>query len=167
MKIISIFIPIVLFVHLNLSAQSEGEQIKVVPSASHMLVSGSNHKMDPPQGFVAHTGLGINGFENSEEDSQIITLELPIPMALCMVEFTNGALSFKGLTVTERVEFMLNGQDAILISGSQTIGNEEQNKYILITGSQSNSVIVNGTTPINSSIGDAVKKSLLTFVGSF
>ena len=143
-----------------LFAQTEGESIDNVWSDLYEVVEGTKVSLIRPQGFV--TASNFSGFMDYETSSSIMLSELPASISELDMGFTVEALASKGMKLISKVNFKLNGYDAMMFTIEQASQGYTFTKYMLLFGNNEFAVMINATfLPENAELGENLKKSIL------
>ncbi|AFZ36044.1 hypothetical protein Sta7437_2511 [Stanieria cyanosphaera PCC 7437] len=142
--------------------------LSLIPSDSlaqeeSTMIAGTKISLIPPQGFVSATRFP--GYQQEETNSSIVVTEIPASISELASGLTNAEeLSKKGMVLLQQEIVKVNQQDAILINVQQSAYGTEFNKWILLLGNQTESVLLTATFPqeLASDYSESLKKSLLT-----
>jgi hypothetical protein len=130
-------------------------------SSDHVAVPGTRIRMIPPQGFVVSPNF--SGFQQESTGSSIMVVSMPASFDVISKEMLEGGLAKQGIKVESQEEVQISERPALLISGSQKAYGLYYTKYTLIFGTDSETIVINGATPIEKrSAANAIRKSLLT-----
>jgi hypothetical protein len=118
--------------------------------------------MDPPAGFVA--SARFPGFENAASAASIVVSELPGPAADMQKGMTAKTLATRGVTLLRRETVKVDGQDAVLIQGSQSASGVTFSKWMLIGGDAQKTIMIVAAFPESAAedLSQAVRRSLLS-----
>lgn len=133
-------------------------------NAQHIKVPGTKCSIVPPAGFEVASTFG--GFQNQELGASIVIMEIPGPFEEIMSGFTAEKLESKGMTILSKDTLRFNNLPAHFYTMRQTGGDGNiYKKQILVFGSSSNTVMVNGIYPEKSnSIDGKMKESLMSTI---
>lgn len=146
-----------LFVSLTVWGQ---RKIDNTLSAGHQAVKGSKVSLIPPAGFtVAQNFLG---FQEEESGSSIMVLDIPAPFGETAFAITTENLKTQGIEAKEIENLSINGFPALFVTGIQNAYGTSFTKYILLLGTEQETIVLNGLSPANLQVGEEVKKSLLS-----
>jgi hypothetical protein len=111
-----------------------------------VVVSGTRIRLAPPENFAPATQFP--GFMQESSNSSIMVMEMPAPFA----ELSSGlsqpdALKQKGMTLLSEEKITVDGQKAVLLKLQQRAYSTEFYKWVLVTGSERESVMVTATFP--------------------
>ncbi len=89
-------------------------------------------------------------------------LDLPGPYSKIVNGITKESMWSKGVEVNKIENLIINGLPATFVIGSQKAYGNTYTKFILILGTEIETIMINGVFPENSKkIGSQIKKSLL------
>lgn len=130
-------------------------------TAEYQEVRGSKISIIPPKDFEVATAY--MGFQHVESNSSIMVLTISSPFSETLKSLTTESLTRQGLQV-EKTETITNKKySGILFSMYQNIAEVQYRKYILVLGTEKETIIINGITPrANAAIDLAINKALLT-----
>ncbi|MBN7816243.1 hypothetical protein [Algoriphagus pacificus] len=127
----------------------------------HKNIKGTKISLIPPNGFTE--GLNFLGFQQSASGSSIMILDIPGPYAETSKGITKENMLSQGVEVKKIDQLTINGLPAIFATGTQNAYGNIYTKYILLFGTDNETVIINGAYPENlKKVGDEIKKSMLT-----
>lgn len=128
-------------------------------TAEYQEVRGSKISIIPPKDFEVATAY--MGFQQLESNSSIMVLAISSPFSLTLKSLTTESLTRQGVSV-EKTETITNKKySGILFSTFQNIAEVPYRKYILVLGTEKETVIINGITPKEDVALDlALKKAL-------
>lgn len=130
---------------------------------THEEVRGSKISMIPPKDF--QVAKSFMGFQQAETNSSVMVLDVPGPFLEVSKALTVENLLKQGVEVENSEQIILNGLPAVLIKGDQTAYGSIFRKYILVLGTEQETIMINGIVPKDSlALGDAVKNALLSTV---
>jgi hypothetical protein len=127
------------------------------------MIAGTKISLIPPQGFVSATRFP--GYQQEETNSSIVVTEIPAPISELASDSTNAEeLAKKGMVLLKQEQVTVDRKDAILLEVQQSAYGIDFNKWILLLGNQSESVLVTATFPqeLPSEYSESLKNSLLT-----
>jgi hypothetical protein len=124
--------PIFLFVALVVIASAA--------FAEPVRVPGTSVTMTPPEGFTLADRF--SGFEREDSSASIIVTEIPGPVAELRAGMTQEALAQQGMNILESRQVTAGGRDAFLFHIEQTIRDESLQKWLILTGNESRSIMV-------------------------
>jgi hypothetical protein len=126
-------------------------------------VTGTKISLIPPAGFVASTHFA--GYQQEESNSSILVTEIPAPIDKLQPGLTNAEeLQKKGMILLEQERVTVNGQEAILLNIEQSAYGTDFQKWILLIGNKTESVLVTATflQELESEYSELLKNSLFT-----
>jgi hypothetical protein len=127
----------------------------------HQSIKGMKVSLVPPKGFT--DGLNFLGLQQTESGSSIMVLDFPGPYAEISKGITKESLLSKGVEVNGIEDVTINGLPAVFVTGTQNAHGNVYTKYILVFGTENETVIINGVSPDNlKKVGNEIKKSMLT-----
>jgi hypothetical protein len=127
----------------------------------HQNIKGTKVSLIPPKGFI--NGLNFFGIQQSESGSSIMVLNVPAPYNESSSGITKENLLSKGVEVKEIENLTVNNLPAIFVTGTQNAQGNIYTKYILIFGTENETIIINGVHPENLiDIDNEIKKSILS-----
>ncbi|MBK7428189.1 MAG: hypothetical protein IPI60_14815 [Saprospiraceae bacterium] len=130
-------------------------------SETHIAVKGTKISLIPPPDFTKASNF--NGFEEEESSSSIMVLDLPTSYADISGSLTKANLAKQGVEAEQIEEIIVNGLPALFISGQQMAYGELFGKYILVFGTEKETIIINGAFPKElEELGPEIKKAMLT-----
>jgi hypothetical protein len=130
-------------------------------SETHIAVKGTKISLIPPEDFTKATNF--NGFEEEESSSSIMVLDLPGSYAEISGSLTKANFAKQGVEAEKIEELIVNGLPALLITGQQLAYGEVFGKYILVFGTEKETIIINGAFPKEfEELGPEIKKAMLS-----
>lgn len=132
-------------------------------NSNYQEVRGSKVSMIPPPGFaVATTFLG---FQEAKTKSSILVLDVSKSFSEISSGLTVESLFKQGVRVEQSAAITLNGIPALFIKGEQTVAETIFMKYILVLGTEKETLIINGIAPISEiPLDEMIKNSLLSTI---
>ena len=147
-------------VFLSLSVWGQ-KKIENKLTNEHVGIEGTKISLIPSEGFIS--GVNFLGLKHKENGSTIAVFNLPVPFTEITKGLTKEAFEQKGVNVKKIENLTINGLPGIFITGSQEGTGKVYMKFILYFGSNEESIILNGISPIDlKKAGADVKKSMLT-----
>jgi hypothetical protein len=136
--------------------------IAPVLAAGLVQIKGTRVSLVPPPGFTSADSF--NGFQLKEKAASIVVIELPAPFESATAGFTSEGLASKGMTLLEQSTVTLGGRQALLLKVAQKASGKDFLKWIIATGTEDYTLIVNGTFPLEfeKELSVPVKSSLLS-----
>lgn len=154
-KIISTFL---VFISLAIWAQ---KKIENKLTENHQNIKGTKVSLIPPSGFT--DGQNFLGLQQTESGSSIMILDIFGPYAETSKGITKENMLSKDVEVQKIENLILNDLPAIFVTGTQNAYGNIYSKYILIFGTDNETIMINGVFPENlKKIGGEIKKSMLT-----
>ena len=130
-------------------------------TSQHVYINGTKISLIPPKEFKSSNNF--QGFEHSESSSSIMIVEVPAGFSEISKGITKESLLQGGVTAEKIENTTFNHLPAIFITGTQSANETNYTKYILIFGTDKESIIINGVFPKNfTRSGEEIKKSMLT-----
>ena len=127
----------------------------------HKIIKGTKISLIAPKGFT--DGANFLGFEHKESGSSIMILDIPGPYSETSAGINKHNLLSKGIEVSKIENLTINGLSAIFVTGTQNAYGNIYTKYILVFGTDDETIMINGVSPKNlEKIGNEIKKSMLT-----
>lgn len=149
-----------LFICLTLAGQKKIEN-NLTPQ--HRNIPGTGVSLIPPEGFT--DGQNFVGLQQRETASSIMVTEFPVSYAEIAAGITRPNLLSKGVVLKKQETLTINELPATLITGTQNAYGNTFIKYILIFGTDSSAVMINGVFPEKQKkTGAGIKKSMLSTV---
>src|SRR5688572_5019762 len=153
--ILTIFL---LFISLTTFGQ---KKIENKLTEEHQNIKGTKISLIPPKGFTE--GLNFLGLQQTESGSSIMILDIPGPYSETSAGINKENLLSKGVEVSKIEKLIINELPAIFVTGTQNSNGNIYTKYILVFGTDNETIIINGVFSENlKKIGDEIKKSMLT-----
>lgn len=124
-------------------------------------IKGTKISLIPPKGFT--DGLNFLGLQQTETGSSIMILDIPGPYSETSAGINKENLLSKGVEPTKIEKLIINGLPAIFVTGTQKAYGNIYTKYILVFGTDRETILINGVHPENLKTGDhEIKKAMLT-----
>jgi hypothetical protein len=128
---------------------------------NHKNIKGTKVSVIPPKGFT--DGLNFLGLQQTESGSSIMILDIPGPYAETSKGITKDNMLSKGVEMNEIETLTINGLPAIFATGIQNAYGNIYSKFILVFGTDNETIMINGVYPNNlKKVGDEIKQSMLT-----
>lgn len=128
----------------------------------HQNIKGTKVSLIPPKGFT--DGINFLGLQQTESGSSIMILDILGPYSETSKGVTKENMLSKGVEVKKIENLTINGLPAIFATGEQNAYGNIYTKFILVFGTDNETIIINGVYPENlKKVGDEIKKSMLTF----
>jgi len=161
------YLTTIMFWILTISCSGHENDQKVISNTltdQHVSVAGTKVSMILPEGF--EKAENFNGFQHIETGSSIIIVEMPGPFSEYKKGFTKAKGKSHGMDLIDKQDITINGFSAILIEAVQPAYGTIFNKYILVFGTEQNTIMINGTFPkeLKKVMSADIKKSLLSVV---
>lgn len=138
-------------------------QIKIVNklTADYQNVEGTKISLIPPAGFTK--GVNFLGFQEEASGSSIMVLNIPGPFSETSKGITKENLLSTGVQMISDDHILLNGLPALLVQGKQSAYGNIYTKYILIFGTEKETIMINGVFPEHlTKLSGDIKKCLLS-----
>lgn len=125
-------------------------------------VVGVRVTMQPPAGFTP--AARFPGFEHAASGASIQVAEVPAPFDELRAGFTVQEMASRGMTLRASEALTIGGQDGVLLAVSQRARGIEFEKWIVVFGDNSATVMVTGTYPASAAaeMSGRVRKSVLS-----
>ena len=155
-----VFSTLILFNSVFLFAQ---ENIKNTLTPEHQEVRGSKINMIPPNNFV--TATKFLGYQQESTNSSIMVIDIPGPYSEVSKGLTKEALLTQGVSLESSEQFILNDLSAVLLKAEQAAYGTVFRKYILVFGTEKETMLINGIAPKEDvNLDQAIRKALLSVV---
>ncbi|MEN3929801.1 hypothetical protein WJT86_01840 [Microvirga sp. W0021] len=119
-----------------------------VASAEAVYPAGSRIGLQPPGEMQLSNRF--SGFENEELQTSITFVELPATAySQAMSDLTKAGLKRQGLRENVRQNFKVNGEDALLVGGQQTVSGQKIRKWIVVLGDSTMTGFVIAQAPVD------------------
>lgn len=126
-------------------------------------IKGTKISLIPPKGFT--DGIHFLGLQQNESGSSIMILDIPGPYSETSAGINKENLLSTGVELRKIENLTINGLPAIFVTGTQNAYGNIYTKFILIFGTDRETIIINGVYPENlKMIGEEIKKSMLTVI---
>jgi hypothetical protein len=127
----------------------------------HQAVKGTNISMIPPAGFTKADNFF--GFQQVETNSSIMVVNMACPFSEISEGITKENLLERGVRVSRIENRVIEGMPAIFTDGKQSNNGQTYHKYMLVFGSDTETIIISYACPADfKNLAAAVKKSLRT-----
>jgi hypothetical protein len=154
-KILTTFL---VFISLTVWAQ---KKIENKLTDEHQNINGTKVSIIPPKGFT--DGLNFLGLQQTESGSSIMILDIPGPYSETSKGITKENMLSKGVEMKKIETLTINELPAIFATGIQNAYGNIYTKFILVFGTDNETIMINGVYPENlKKVGDEIKKSMLT-----
>ncbi|PZX51891.1 hypothetical protein LV84_03650 [Algoriphagus ratkowskyi] len=154
-KILTTFL---VFISLTVWAQ---KKIENKLTDEHQNIKGTKVSIIPPKGFTG--GLNFLGLQQTESGSSIMILDIPGPYSETSKGITKENMLSKGVEMKKIETLTINGLPAIFATGIQNAYGNIYTKFIIVFGTDNETIMINGVYPENlKKVGDEIKKSMLT-----
>jgi hypothetical protein len=112
---------------------------------AHQNIKGTKISLIPPDGFTdAQNFLGL---QQAEMRSSILVLDIPGPYTEVSKGITKKNLQSKGVEMQSIENLTINSLPAIFVTGTQKASGTQYTKYILVFGTESETIMINGVHP--------------------
>ncbi len=150
--------------HLFISILSFGQQkIENKLSSKHQNIKGTKISLIPPTGFSESENF--LGLQQTSTGSSIMIIDIPGPYSETSKGITKENLLSKGIELIKTEQLTINGLSAIFVTGKQQAYGNNYKKYVLVVGSENETIMINGVyTENQKKTGEAIKKSMLSVV---
>lgn len=117
-----------------------------------------------PPGF--QLGAGYSGIEDSTKKAGIREQETATPVHEFIKDYSKEKLKDANLAIVDSQKYIINGMDAWLMQGYTISGDKGFAKWILVTGTDSESIILIGSAPKEDekTFAGPIKKALLGMI---
>lgn len=147
----------------NLSTIFGQQIITTSLTKDHLEIRGSKVSMIPPNGFTVATNF--MGFQQEDSNSSIMVLDFPTSYTTVIKGFTRENFEKAGLKIEAVDTLTLNNKPAILVRGMQFIYEQNYTKYILVFGSETETIMINGASVVDKTLlSSSIKNAMLTVV---
>ncbi len=127
----------------------------------HVSILGTKFSLIPPNGFTSASNF--SGFQNVENGSSIMIMELPSSYFEISKAFTAEALKSNGMLLKSKEKIDFKGKEATYLEVIQAANGITYLKHVLIFGDETKTVTVNGIYPESfKEIESEIKTSLFT-----
>lgn len=124
-------------------------------------INGTKISLIPPKGFI--DGVNFLGLQQAESGSSIMVVNIPAGFSQIAPGITKENLLTKGVEVSQIENIKINNLPALFITGTQHAYGTTFAKYILLFGTEKESITINAIYPENfKEIGKEIKKSMLS-----
>jgi hypothetical protein len=125
-------------------------------------VAGTTVSLQPPDGFVASTQFP--GFQHAAARASIVVTEMPAPAAEVGAGFTKEGLAKRGVTLVGSETVSVSGRDARLMQAVQAVEGKPVEKWIVLLGDGSRSVLITASFPSGAAktLRQPLKQALLS-----
>ena len=136
------------FLFLSLLAFNGCSYAQKSPKQDAASVSGTRVKLVPPDGFAPATQFP--GYQLESYGSSIMITEIPGPFAETTAGFSNTSeLMKKNMSVLDKQEVKLDGQNGILLKVAQKASGTNFLKWLLVLGDEKETAMITATFPNN------------------
>ncbi|WP_026976372.1 hypothetical protein [Flavobacterium tegetincola] len=125
----------------------------------HKEIRGSKIKMIPPSGFISASSF--KGFQQIDGNASIMILDVAKPFSAVMQGLTSESLSKQGVKVVTIKAYILNNLPATLIKSEQVVNEILFTKYILVTGTDEETILINGLIPHDQTVIEKIVKETI------
>ena len=147
----------------NLSTIFGQQIITTSLTEGHKEIRGSKVSMIPPNDFTVATNF--MGFQQEDTNSSIMVLDFPTSYTTVIKGFTKENFEKAGLKMEAVDTLTLNNKPAILVRGVQFIYEQNYTKYILVFGSETETIMINGASVMDKPLlSTSIKNAMLTVV---
>lgn len=137
------------------------QQVNNKLTKDQQTIKGTKVSLLPAKGFTS--AVNFNGLQHNESGSSIMVLDMPAPYAEISKAITSEALQAQGITVKTIEQLTINSFPAVLATGTQTAQGTGFIKYMLVFGSSTETIMINGAVPESiKKLGEEVKKCMLS-----
>lgn len=112
---------------------------------AHQNIKGTKISLIPPDGFT--DGQNFLGLQQAEMRSSILVLDIPGPYAEISAGINKKNLQSKGIELQAVENLTINSLPAIFVTGTQKASGTQYTKYILVFGTESETIMINGVHP--------------------
>ncbi len=146
------------FIGTGLFAQ---QKIETALTAEHKAVAGTKISLIPPADFTK--GHNFLGFQHTESGSSLMILDIPGPFGEVSKGLTKENLLSKGVVVQTIDPLTINHLPALFVTGTQVAHGNTFTKYILVLGTEKETIIVNGVFPEHlTTAATSIKQAMLS-----
>jgi hypothetical protein len=140
MKFILTLLTLLLFQHLFGQRIIENKLTE-----AHQNIKGTKISLIPPDGFT--DGQNFLGLQQAEMRSSILVLDIPGPYTEISAGINKKNLQSKGIELQAVENLTINSLPAIFVTGTQKASGTQYTKYILVFGTESETIMINGVHP--------------------
>lgn len=127
----------------------------------HKWVLGTKISIIPPKGFVKASNF--LGFQQNNSGSSIMVVDIPGPFSEISKGMTKKGFLSQGVEVKKIENIFINNNSALFVTGVQNAYGNNYTKFILVFGSEKETIMINAVCPENlKQIGNELKKSLFS-----
>ena len=154
----SILITLLLFISILSFGQYK---IENKLSSKHQNIKGTKISLIPPSDFSESENF--LGLQQTSTGSSIMIIDIPGPYSETSKGITKENLESKGIELIKTEQLTINGLPAIFVTGKQQAYGNNYKKYVLVVGSENETIMINGVFPEKlKKTGEAIKKSMLS-----
>jgi hypothetical protein len=130
--------------------------------AQPQAVPGTRVTLQPPEGFVA--AERFTGFQRAEARASIVVVQLEAPFTEMEGRLTDEAFAAQGMRVRSSEALAVDSMRGRLVAVTQEAGGETFDKWALMFGDSSVTVIITATWPQGStdSLSEPIKRAVLS-----
>ena len=130
-------------------------------SSKHQNIKGTKISLIPPSDFSESENF--LGLQQTSTGSSIMIIDIPGPYSETSKGITKENLESKGIELIKTEQLTINGLPAIFVTGKQQAYGNNYKKYVLVVGSENETIMINGVFPEKlKKTGEAIKKSMLS-----
>lgn len=132
-----------------------------INAQKHVSILGTKFSLIPPKGFTSASNF--SGFQNVENGSSIMIMEIPSSYSEMSKVFSAEALKNNGMILKSKEKVDFKGNEATYLKVIQSANGRTYLKQVLIFGDETKTVMVNGIYPQSfKEIESEIKASLFT-----
>ena len=146
---------------INTEQKSPGETPDNITGNRHN-ISGTKITLIPPQEFKK--AERFPGFYLLEYDSSILVTGMPAPYDEMEKDFSRSNLSSKGMSLIERRNVTICGNNSLLLNLAQAKGDRLYEKWVVVTGDKDETYFVTAAFPqeFHSKLSNVLRSSVLS-----
>lgn len=137
------------------------EKIENTLTNEHISILGTKISIIPPKGFAKASNF--LGFQQDNSGSSIMVADIPGPFSEISKGMTKKGFLSQGVEVKKIENLFINNNSVLFVTGKQNAFGNNYTKFILVIGSEKETVMINAVCPENfEQIGNELKKSLFS-----
>lgn len=137
------------------------EIISNTKTDKHRHIKSTKISLIPPVGLEDATNF--SGFQQTESGSSIMVIVLPGPFSEVTKGFNKNDLLRTGVDASSIEKMQVNSYPGLFITGTQEAYETIYQKYVLVFGSEKETIMINGVVPAElTDLGNKIKESILS-----
>jgi hypothetical protein len=130
-------------------------------SEAHIAIVGTKISLVPPQDFIVADNFA--GFQQDESGASIMVVDVPGPFSEISKAFMEEGLKSHGMTFVSSEKLNFQGLQGALLTVQQEAYGQSFKKHILAFGSDKETILINGTFPLEKNeLDEPIRTALLT-----